>query len=479
MEKAKQKSVDLELPLSNEGLQAEQIPGLVEWHDGMILTPELFHLSSMRQEHLLQFRSATTTSYFWGVHPRCLLKGRIQYDVAQLANGIFYLNQLEAILPDGLVTSFPDAEGNALSIDLQTATETNSDELLTVFVAVSTKKGYQRSEQNQLQRYRSVELDPFSDQSQDEEGFLIPFLLPEVHLQVTPRLAPQYVGFPIAQIKNDNGNFTVTDFIPPILGLTPEHDLYSMTAEITRLLREKNQILREKLDAPQSMSIRQFFETKDQARSLAMALPSVETVLHSRFPHPFALFTQLMLVVGNLSWMSSLSKGTFPYQHHHLRTSFQKVKDYIFKTLEQQVSRAYRGIVFVKEEQTFKLRLEDTYFFQDYQIEEGSTEEFLIVVDYPANGQRAETLEWMQNALIASKSQMPQIQMNRTLGVDRFEKDGVEQFYPPKDTILFSVIATPHLVLPNEELCIQNLITSQIGQPKKITLYRKVIRGSQ
>src|SRR5262249_36053483 len=92
---------------------ARAIPEAVQWHEGMLLSPQHFQLAARRGEALAAYLIEAAAPFCWGVR-------RLQIDAKRLLEGVFSVDELEAILPDGLliVHSASDDEPS-LELDLK------------------------------------------------------------------------------------------------------------------------------------------------------------------------------------------------------------------------------------------------------------------------------------------------------------------------------------------------------------------------
>src|SRR5436190_1813629 len=46
---------------------AREVPGAIQWHEGMLLAPQHFQWLSLRQETLLQYHASAISPFHWGV----------------------------------------------------------------------------------------------------------------------------------------------------------------------------------------------------------------------------------------------------------------------------------------------------------------------------------------------------------------------------------------------------------------------------
>ena len=61
---------------------ARDLPQAIQWHEGMLLAPQHFQQSFLRQESLLHYHLTTGMQYHWGLR-------RVRIDPALLVSGVF------------------------------------------------------------------------------------------------------------------------------------------------------------------------------------------------------------------------------------------------------------------------------------------------------------------------------------------------------------------------------------------------------
>src|ERR671923_78357 len=61
-------------------MEAHEIPESIQWHEGLLLTPQHFQQMSLRHESLLQYVAGAIAPFGWGVR-------RFEWDAAALAGG--------------------------------------------------------------------------------------------------------------------------------------------------------------------------------------------------------------------------------------------------------------------------------------------------------------------------------------------------------------------------------------------------------
>src|SRR5579871_3178081 len=180
-------------------MEAKDIPEAIQWHEGMLLTPEHFLQLTTRQEMLAGY-GLSCMPYQWGVR-------RFSWDANLLATGLLSVTELEAVLPDGLVASL-HSPGD-LKLDLHPCAQQMKQAPVSICLAVPIRKPV--AAEGDLERYESV----------PSNG--IPHLRPRLTLVPAP-LPSKFSGFPLLEIRFENEVFTASaDF--PLLSVSASSDL--------------------------------------------------------------------------------------------------------------------------------------------------------------------------------------------------------------------------------------------------------------
>ena len=150
-------------------------PDRIQWHEGMLLSPQHFQLESARIDALIAWHTLTGTPYAWGVK-------RLKFDLALLASGTVRVLELEAILPDGTAIALSHEE--AQSIDLSIRLDADKDALSqgpqTVWLCLPVSRNMKMPEM--APRFLSVKTDPVEDEVSDAAPADIPRLIPNLSL---------------------------------------------------------------------------------------------------------------------------------------------------------------------------------------------------------------------------------------------------------------------------------------------------------
>ena len=75
------------------------IPLSINWHEGMLLSQHHFQQNDLRTFQILSFQMDSISHNNYGTK-------HLVYDKNALNNGIYRIEELEAIFPDGLIISY-------------------------------------------------------------------------------------------------------------------------------------------------------------------------------------------------------------------------------------------------------------------------------------------------------------------------------------------------------------------------------------
>src|SRR4051794_26141164 len=268
------------------------IPDAVLWHEGMLLAPQHFQEAAHRAESLLAYRLGTTCPYPWGI-------ARLAIDRAALADGLFRLDELEAVPPDGLVVLHD--EDAPLELDLKSAAQDVRLGPRIVHLAVAARGG-PAAGSGGPRRYRSIEGAACVDESTGDGAIDIPRMVPAPILLVGDEHgrppSRRWSSLPLARVAFRDDLFVLDRFCGPRLRVERDTDLHAVAAEVAAVLREKSVTLSERLQAPGT----EFAAGTgwDAVQAIARGLPRLEALLASGRAHPFDLFLVLGDVVGNV-----------------------------------------------------------------------------------------------------------------------------------------------------------------------------------
>ena len=438
-------------------MDARDIPDSIQWHEGLLLTPQHFQQLSLRQEALLQYVASTIAPFNWGVR-------YLKIDPASLAAGTLRVLELEAVLPDGLVVSFGLRRGEGLQLDLAQYTEQLKERPLTVHLAVAARES-DAVTRGDIERYDSVEGEPVPDENTGEGSLRIPRLRPRLRLLAADAPPKKYVALPVARVYCRDETYTLTDFIPPALTVERQSPLGVVCSWTARRLREKAMYLADQLRLPATGARAGVDrETEGLIRSIVASLPLLEAVLGTGASHPFIVYLALCSVAGQVSVMGrSLVPPAFaPYDHNDLRATFEPVLAYISRKVDEGVTATFTAYPFRYEEGVYSLFFEHAW----------AGKRLAVGVRGATGSSEQEVVRWGYACVIGSRSRMRSMRESRVLGARRELIERDEDLVPPRGVVLFSLRPDSEFVEPDEELQIFNAGEHGPSQrPQEIVLY--------
>jgi type VI secretion system protein ImpJ len=441
-------------------ISLRQIPDVILWHEGMLLTPEHFEELTFRQEDLTQFHAASR-SFNWGV-------SRLAIDETQLMQGRFALLQLEALMPDGLPIWVGNDGPSHPALDLESLDVSFRQQPFQIYLATIAHEGSSQSVRNL--RYAAVEGEeiqgtPSVDEEDVKDG-IIPRLRPRFHLVASHKPLPEkYVSMPVARIGFRNSVWTmVEDYACPMRCVSEGSLLWRQCAETLRRVRElalmmqgrwRNLSAQERLEA---QSVHPF-----AVRSLVAGLPLCEALLSAEITHPFQLYLAFCLLAGHISGIAAEPiPPVFPrYRHSDIIASFAEIRRYIDQVLSESDSEEYIGIPFLYEEDIFSLR-----FASEWKGKR-------LVLALRAQKEKESALAaWCESALIGARSLQESMRGRRVLGATRTRIQSERGIFSGGETVLFHLHEDDAYILDNEQLDIVGGPASENGHaPVEVILY--------
>lgn len=443
---------------------ARAIPEAVQWHEGMLLSPQHFQLAARRAEALAGYLLEAAAPFCWGVQ-------RLQVDASLLLDAVFRVVALEAVLPDGLLILYPSGDDEPrLELDFKSAELDPRLAPVTVHVAVAARSEHAASSGGLL-RYRSVEGRPVADENTGDNELAVPRLRPALSLHATPSpLHPppsKYISLPLARIAFRDEAYVLQSYEPPRIALARDSQLHRCARRVAVQLREKALALGENLQSARLQgSEANTLETAVQLRSIVRTLPRLEALLNSGVAHPFQVYLALCDVIGDIAVIGG--QLNLPqlsgYEHRDALPPFMEIAAHVERVLAM-LREAFRSVRFT--------RLEAGRF--GLAMRPGWLTETLILGARIGPGQPAEVVrEWMESALIASASRMRNVRENRVRGAAREIVVDAPEFdlVAPPNVLLYRVSAEASAIVPEDMLEVAgSLEDPRHGEPFELLLY--------
>jgi len=453
-------------------MTARDIPEAIQWHEGMLLSPEHFRQMTMRQEMLSEYGMACFP-FCWGLRPDPNDPRRPPYDPNLLASGQLAVTELEAVMPDG--TAVHCGPGADLTLDLKPLAERMKLADVPVYLVLPARKLL--AVKGDLERYSSVAASP-GDMAQTgaaADSVEIPRLRPRLSLMAGPDpIPPRYSGFPLVRLRYENGAFMASsDFVAPLLSVSRSSRIGRLCSEVARHIREKASYLADMVRSmPPETSTRRLL----QIQSLVGSLPAFEALLYTDRAHPYALYLALCSLAGNIAGVGyGLVPPVFPaYDHHDPRNAFDRVKAYIDQAIDEGISERWLSFRFHREEKRYTLS--GKLGWSAHMPEESSRVRGSVVLGIrgAAGASQERVLEWGRNCLIGSRSVIPSLIARRILGAPREPVDSLDDPLPAQGIALFSLTADPEWIRPDEDLQVFDPRTDAL-MPAEILLYLRRI----
>ena len=410
------------------------IPNAIEWHDGMLLTPQHFDDLTLRLEGLLEHAASMAAPFNWGV-------STLEVGEAELLDGFFTVKELEAVLPDG----FPVWHDARTSAQLQLHLETLEPQFkLGVFTVYAALPAH-RDSADRLWRFEPAE-PTRQEQAQAEtsETVPIPRLQPRLQLIAshTP-LGSRYSSLPLAQLQYRGGTYTQVDsFVAPTQKLGLESPITRQCVSMLRRVREVAIVLQQQwrsLSAQEREN--QDLSRRTAVQQLVAMLPYAEALCEVGEVHPFQIFLALCTLAGHTASISSepIPPNFAPYNHANLQGSFLQVLRFIEQALAENSSENYTGIPFQYGDDSFYLLFEPSWKGRK-----------LVLALTGGEAPAADVLSWGEHALIGASILQDSMPDRRSLAARRVHGDREQGLFVRPGTLLFELFNDDEFVRGGE-----------------------------
>jgi type VI secretion system protein ImpJ len=432
----------------------------IEWHEGMLLSPQHFQQFSARLDSLVAWQTLAAAPFAWGVR-------RLAFDHGLLPSGLLRVLELEAILPDGTAVQYSaaEAEHGALELSLAPFAERLANEALDVYLTLPVTGPVRH--RSATVRFRSVAGAPVEDAVSDAEPADIPRLLPQLALAAGAVPPGTHVHLRIGNVYKDNEVVKLGDVQPPLLEVARDNPLWVTAAGLLGQLRGKAAFVAKQTAVPSSRVDDRLahLELKDRLRSLLSGLPQAEAVLRTPHLHPLPLYWALCSLLASLSLLRPGGLPPVPADYDHANPSL------IFKPLllalrdaVSEVSQDYREHKFEFRQGAFETALQPQWL--------GGAR---IVVGLRGQSDR-DLMAWMDSAIVGSQSAYPSLRERRVLGAVRTHVDSADELgvRPGSGFLLYAIQTSAALTVPGETLVIANANEGATAQPpQEIVLFIK------
>lgn len=431
----------------------------IQWHEGMLLSPQHFQQESSRVDALIAWQSQTGGAFAWGVR-------RFKLDAALLASGLFRVTTLEVTMPDGTSVTYSaeDASHGTLQIDLTPNVDAMANGMVDVHLLLPLS-GSMRT-QGAPSRFRSITTSPVEDEVSEALPADVPRLLFNLSLHVGAEPSGLFTSVRLATVYKDNEVIKQGPDLPPMLEVHKDGELWERITGFVGQLRGKATFVAKQTAVPSSRSEDRiaYLEQRERLRNLLTSLPQIEAVMRTPALHPYNLFMALCNLMGPLSMLRPGALPPLPpeYDHADPLGTLNPVLETLQASLDE-VNQDYREIKFEFKHGAFELTLQPDWMLPRF------------IVGLRGQPER-ELNAWMNSAIIGSQSSYASLRERRVLGAERVSVESAQDLGVRASSgyTLFAITADPELTRPNESLVISNSTDSAVAQrPQEMVLFIK------
>ena len=433
----------------------------IQWHEGMLLSPHHFQSQDERGQMITSFHLKHGTPFFWGVRI-------LSIDRNMLMNGRVRVNEIEGVMPDGLIFSHRIAGGiRELELDLEDWTTDNPDafdhKAVHIFIAVPRSQEDGDQLKGMHPRYRSIDTHNIIDINTGEGATSIPRLKPNLQLFAGDVLPAHLTGFPIMRLSKEGDAYVPDPFQAPALSITPESDIGVLIDQLIVQLRQKITFLSQQILSHMRSAASK--EAEEAIKLLASGMLQLDGLNKVGCSDSFTLYQSLLTLAGH-AWgiePSAPLPNFQPYNHDDAFSSFMEVLLFIRRMIDR-IQEGYQVLTMTPKGRQFTLFLEHKWL---------EKQRLIIGVRASHTMKPAQLIDWIMQAVIASASAVNHAREKRIRGAERRLIDGVKEMklYPPRGMILAEITVDPQQIRTEEDLVIFNVDDADDTRPVEIVLY--------
>ena len=450
-----------------------ELPDLIEWHEGMFLTPQHFQQFAARSELLTQCMFSQGVPFGWGVID-------LKIDQAALSAGILRILSIEAIMPDGLIAIAGSERGINLEFDFQKAERTP------VRIGLSVPREAALYNRTDYSRYEAFvgkdELTP--DDVSSANPAVIPRIRPRLRLNVANADLGGMTVLPLVEFDSQGTVQKQTEYIAPMLAVKAGTPLADLLARVRQSIRQMATGMATKLSPNARVSN---LSGVQQMQWLVSGLPVFEALLQSERAHPYSLYLALCSIAGNVALLSNgrMPPSFQPYNHDDLRTSFQEVIGFIQLALSEGLVEAWVAKDFsqVLSSSDQAPQVEQRRTSAVYEIgptlgealddDADFTATYLgLMLRLPASVPPDSMVEWGESCLLAPEDAMADLELSRSRGATCERVDLIEDLVAAPGSVLFRVRNDARWIDPHKKLVLRPA-KQETRVPDAITLFVK------
>lgn len=452
------------------------LPELIEWHEGMLLTPQHFQQLSARGELLTQFLTTQSSPFGWGVLD-------LKIDEAALNGGMLGILSVEAILPDGLLARGGSEHGGKLELNLQ-ALRTTDDTPVRVYLAVPRDSAlYNRSDYSRYQQVVGQD-ERTPDNVSGGDAAAIPRISPRLTLESDLSKVGGKTVLPLIEFTGHGTIFRQTEYIAPLLRIKAGSPLANLCAELSSMIRNIATDLAARLSPSGRGSD---LDGLRQLQWLVSGLPVFEALLDSEQTHPYTAYLALCSMAGSIALLSHarVPPKFAPYNHDDLRIGFQAVIASIQRALSEGLTESWihRNFSPAPERAGAVAEAESRRADQTYELgpslEEAfggeadfSAQSMALMLRLPAGMLPDAMTAWGETCVLAREDAIDDLELSRSKGVLCERVYSLDDLVAPPGSVLFRVHNDRKWIDPGRKLVLKPARQETLV-PDTVTLFVK------
>jgi type VI secretion system protein ImpJ len=437
------------------------IPLGINWHEGMLLSQHHFQQSDLRQFHVLTHQIKLLSSIHFGV---CHLR----IDNVALPDGLYRINEIEAVFPDGLIYSyFPDEDIKLRPLEINVSQKMKRDETeVTIYLVIAESIEGSSPILSKPARYYSVEGEYVDDDNIPGNSIKIPRLFPNAYL--SPHNIPEMcIGFPLCKITRIDGVYHVKNWTPPCFFIAKHFPMWERCLKLALNLREKATFLSDKLRNSTGMA--NFTAGTEQIlKQILSILPAFEALVYSNNIRPYELYERLAEILGAVCVLrpTDMIPIMRPYDHNSIDDSIYPLMSLIEKYISV-VDRGFSVIAMHKKERFFY------HYIEEKDLETCKENRLYVGIKGTKRDAYHDVETWMNNSIIVSDSAIENVREKRVKGASRAvaPENMISEIMPGSGTMLFEVLVDHNFIKGEQNLHIFNPGDTSDTRPIEINLY--------
>ena len=427
------------------------LPSLVQWHEGMLLSPHHFQQVNNYMQHMFSIFGLSSAGFMYGVLD-------LQIDSACLSSGVLRVLKTSGIFRDGCSFEYDAMFDQPLERNLNEYFLEHSTPVK-IYLAIPMARIGENQVTGDTARYYSSEMESINDENIGDNAINIPVLRPRMRLLLESEVDAPYSCFPIFEAeKSVEGGITGTNFIAPFIVINEHSKISDLCREVTQLIRSKISYFSDRKD---NFGQNEVEESLSNLKLLIQALLPLESLLTMKIIQPFEIYKCLL---DTISKVISINPTQFipkmpTYNHEDLFKTFNGITEYA-KNILVNLKQQYDIISFEKDGSVFKLQMKKEWLEKD---------EITIGIQKTFSATEDDLLGWISGLQIASESMLSTTKDRRVLGADRTILERGAYITQPNGMKLLSVKTRNSYIKPGEKLCLLN--ASHTVLPEGVVFY--------